>query len=150
MSELKDRMNVDVKAALKAGDKLKTTTLRGMLAALKQVEVDSRVVLDEPTIIGILTKLTNQRRDSIAQFDAAQRTDLADKERAELKIIEAFLPSPLSPDEIEALIAESIKSTEASQIKDMGKVMNVLRPQLIGRTDIAVVSAIVKSRLTGG
>lgn len=150
MSVLKDRMNVDVKAALKAGDKLRAMTLRLMLAAMKQVEVDSRVELDEVAIIGILTKLTNQRRDSITQFDAARRTDLADKERAELKIIEEFLPSPLAAEEIATLISAAITRTNASQIKDMGKVMNELRPQLIGRADIAAVSATVKSRLSSG
>ncbi len=148
MSILKDRMNADVKAALKAGDKLRSVTLRGMLAALKQVEVDERIELDEAAIIGILTKLTNQRRDSITQFDAAQRQDLADKERIELKIIEEFLPLPLSADEISSLIAGTIAEIGATQIKDMGKVMNALRSQLIGRADIAAVSATVKARLT--
>ncbi len=150
MPALKDRMNVDVKSALKAGDKLKAITLRLMLAAIKQVEVDQRIELDDAAIIGILTKLTNQRRDSIAQFDAAKRLDLADKERIELKIIEEFLPAPLSADEISTLISRAIASTSATQIKDMGKVMNELRPQLIGRADIATVSATVKTLLSGG
>lgn len=150
MPALKDRMNVDVKSALKAGDKLKAITLRLMLAAIKQVEVDQRIELDDAAIIGILTKLTNQRRDSIAQFDAAKRLDLADKERIELKIIEEFLPAPLSADEISTLISRAIASTSATQIKDMGKVMNELRPQLIGRADIAAVSATVKILLSGG
>ena len=150
MPALKDRMNVDVKSALKAGDKLKAITLRLMLAAIKQVEVDQRIELDDAAIIGILTKLTNQRRDSIAQFDAAKRLDLADKERIELKIIEEFLPAPLSADEISTLISRAIASTSATQIKDMGKVMNELRPQLIGRADIAAVSASVKTLLSGG
>jgi uncharacterized protein len=149
MSILKDRMNAEVKSALKVGDKLRSVTLRGMLAALKQVEVDERIELDETAIIGILTKLTNQRRDSITQFDAAQRQDLADKERLELKIIEEFLPTPLSADEVSSLITETIAELSATQIKDMGKVMNALRPQLIGRADIAAVSATVKARLSG-
>ena len=150
MPALKDRMNVDVKSALKAGDKLKAITLRLMLAAIKQVEVDQRIELDDAAIIGILTKLTNQRRDSIAQFDAAKRLDLADKERIELKIIEEFLPAPLSADEISTLISRAIASTSATQIKDMGKVMNELRPQLMGRADIAAVSATIKILLSGG
>ena len=149
MPALKDRINVDVKSALKAGDKLKAITLRLMLAAIKQVEVDQRIELDDAAIIGILTKLTNQRRDSIAQFDAAKRLDLADKERIELKIIEEFLPAPLSADEISTLISRAIASTSATQIKDMGKVMNELRPQLIGRADIAAVSATIKILLSG-
>lgn len=149
MPALKDRMNVDVKSALKAGDKLRATTLRLMLAAMKQVEVDQRIELDDAAIIGILTKLTSQRRDSISQFDAANRVDLADKERAELQIIEEFLPAPLEAQEIAALITDAISSTNASHIKDMGKVMNALRPQLIGRADLAAVSATVKARLSG-
>jgi len=149
MSSLKDRINADVKSALKSGDKIRAVTLRMMLAAMKQVEVDTRVALDDTAILGILTKLTNQRRDSISQFEAAQRLDLADRERLELKIIEEFMPSPLSAEEIAALVTAAIEKTNASQIKDMGKVMNELRPQLVGRADVAAVSATVKSRLSG-
>lgn len=149
MSALKERINADVKSALKSGDKLRAMTLRLMLAAFKQVEVDQRVTLDDAAVIGILTKLTSQRRDSISQYDAAARADLADKERAELAIIEEYLPAPLSADEIEALVSAAIAELGATQIKDMGRVMNELRPQLIGRADIGAVSATVKSRLTG-
>ena len=144
---LKDRLTGDVKIALKAGDKARLLTLRMMLAAVKQVEVDTRAQLDDAAIIAILTKMVSQRRDSISQFDAAGRTDLADKERAELTIVEAYLPSPLSADEIAALVNAAIAKLGATQIKDMGKVMNELRPELIGRADIAAVSATVKARL---
>lgn len=150
MSALKDRISADVKAALKSGDKTRATTLRLMLAAIKQVEVDQRIEPDDAAIVAILTKLTSQRRDSISQFEAAQRSDLVDKERAELAIIEAFLPAPLSADEIAELVAAALASTGATQVKDMGKVMNVLRPQLVGRADLAAVSATVKARLSGG
>ncbi|MGD9603342.1 MAG: GatB/YqeY domain-containing protein [Gammaproteobacteria bacterium] len=150
MSALKDRINADVKAALKSGDKTRATTLRLMLAAIKQVEVDQRIEPDDTAIVAILTRLTSQRRDSISQFEAAQRSDLVDKERAELAIIEAFLPAPLSADEIAELVAAALASTGATQVKDMGKVMNVLRPQLVGRADLAAVSATVKARLSGG
>ena len=149
MSSLKERINADVKSALKSGDKIRAVTLRMMLAAMKQVEVDTRVTLDDAAILGILTKLTAQRRDSISQFEAAQRLDLADRERVELEIIEEFMPSPLSAEEIAALVTAAIEKTNASQIKDMGKVMNELRPQLVGRADVAAVSATVKSRLSG-
>ena len=149
MSSLKDRLNADVKTSLKEGDKLRATTLRGILAAIKQVEVDTRVVLDDAGIIPILTKLTSQRRDSISQFEAAQRQDLADKEKAELAIIQVYLPTPLTSDEIEALISAAIAESGATQVKDMGKVMNALRPQIMGRADPAAVSATVKARLGG-
>lgn len=147
---LKDRLTGDVKIALKAGDKARLLTLRMMLAAVKQVEVDTRAQLDDAAIIAILTKMVSQRRDSISQFDAARRTDLADKERAELTIVEAYLPAPLSADEIAALVNAAIAKLGATQIKDMGKVMNELRPELIGRADIAAVSATVKARLGSG
>jgi len=150
MSPLKERINADVKAALKSGDKTRATTLRLMLAAIKQVEVDQRIEPDDAVIVGILTKLTSQRRDSISQFEAAQRADLVEKERTELAIIEEFLPAPLSADEVAALVAAAIASTGATQVKDMGKVMNVLRPQLVGRADLAAVSVTVKARLSGG
>lgn len=147
---LKDRLTGDVKIALKAGDKARLLTLRMMLAAVKQVEVDTRAQLNDAAIITILTKMVSQRRDSISQFDAAGRIDLADKERAELTIVEAYLPSPLSADEIAALVNAAIAKLGATQIKDMGKVMNELRPELIGRADIAAVSATVKARLGSG
>jgi len=149
MSSLKDRLNADVKTSLKEGDKLRSTTLRGILAAIKQVEVDTRVTLDDAGIVPILTKLTSQRRDSISQFEAAQRQDLADKEKSELAIIQVYLPPPLTAEEIEALIAAAIAESGATQVKDMGKVMNALRPQIMGRADPAAVSAIVKARLGG-
>ncbi len=148
MSPLKERINGEVKASLKSGDKLRASTLRLMLAAMKQIEVDNRVELDDTAVIGILTKMTAQRRDSISQFDAASRADLADKERAELAIIEEFLPTPLTADEIEALIAAALAATGATQIKDMGRVMNELRPNLIGRADVGAVSAKVKAKLS--
>ena len=147
---LKDSLTGDVKTALKAGDKVRLLTLRMMLAAVKQVEVDTRAQLNDAAIIAILTKMVSQRRDSISQFDAAGRIDLADKERAELTIVEAYLPSPLGADEIAALVNAAIAKLGATQIKDMGKVMNELRPELIGRADIAAVSATVKARLGGG
>jgi uncharacterized protein len=149
MSALKEQLNTDIKAALKSGDKTRVTTLRGIMAAFKQVEVDSRITLDDAATIGILTKLASQRRDSITQYDNAQRVDLADKERAELVIIESYLPTPLSADEVAELITATIAKLGATQMKDMGKVMAELRPLLIGKADLTAVSATVKSRLAG-
>ncbi len=149
MATLKDQLNSDVKTALKAGNKSELITLRMILAAIKQIEVDTRVTPDEPTLVGLLTKLCSQRRDSIAQFDAAKRQDLVDKERSELAIVERYLPTQLGADEVAVLIERALQSCGAMQMKDMGKVMNELRPQLVGRADLSAVSATVKARLTG-
>lgn len=146
-SELKTRLTEDVKIAMKAGDKSRLGTLRFMLAAVKQQEIDTRLDLDDATVTAILTKLANQRRESISQFENAQREDLASKEREELAIVETYLPSPLSAGEIEALVNAAIGRLEAPTIKDMGKVMAELKPHLVGRADIGAVSAQVKARL---
>lgn len=148
-SLLKNRLTEDVKTAMKAGEKLRLGTLRFMLAAVKQQEIDTRLDLDDTAVIAILTKLANQRRDSISQFGAAQREDLASKEREELAIVETYLPAPLGAAEIEALVTAAIARLEAPTIKDMGKVMAELKPHLIGRADIGAVSAQVKALLGG-
>jgi len=148
-SLLKNRLTEDVKTAMKAGEKLRLGTLRFMLAAVKQQEIDTRLDLDDTAVIAILTKLANQRRDSISQFGAAQREDLASKEREELAIVETYLPAPLGAADIEALVTAAIARLEAPTIKDMGKVMAELKPHLIGRTDIGAVSAQVKALLGG-
>lgn len=148
-SELKNRLSADVKAALKAGDKTRLGTLRFILAALKQQEIDTRLELDDTAVITILTKLANQRRESISQFDNAQRQDLADKEREELLVVESYLPAPLGPAEIEALVADALGRLQASSIKDMGRVMADLKPKLLGRADIGAISLQVKARLGG-
>ncbi len=148
-SELKTRLTEDVKTAMKAGDKSRLGTLRFMLAAVKQQEIDTRLELDDAAVTAILTKLANQRRESISQFENAQREDLASKEREELAIVETYLPSPLSAGEIEALVNAAIARFEAPTIKDMGKVMAELKPHLVGRADIGAVSAQVKARLGG-
>lgn len=148
-SELKTRLTEDVKTAMKAGDKPRLGTLRFMLAAVKQQEIDTRLDLDDAAVTAILTKLANQRRESISQFENAQREDLASKEREELAIVETYLPAPLSAGEIEALVNAAIGRLEAPTIKDMGKVMAELKPHLVGRADIGAVSAQVKARLGG-
>ncbi len=134
---------------MKGGEKTRLITLRFMMAALKQQEIDTRLEVDDTHVIAILTKMTNQRRESIAQFEGAGRVDLAAKERAELAIVEQYLPTPLDEAEIAALIAAALQTVAAVTLKDMGKVMNALRPQLMGRADLSLVSAKVKQLLGG-
>ncbi len=148
-SELKDRLNTAVKAAMKGGEKSRLGALRLIMAAIKQFEVDNRVELDDQTTIDILTRMTKQRRESITQFDAGGRADLADKERAELAIIAEFLPQPLSAAEITQHVETALRDSGAAGMRDMGKVMALLNPHLKGRADMAAVSAEVKARLTG-
>jgi uncharacterized protein YqeY len=148
-SDTRDRLNADIKTAMKAGDKTRLGTLRFISAALKQQEIDTRIDLDEAAVIGIITKMASQRRDSISQFDSAGRDDLANKEREELTVVEEYLPAPLSADEVAAFVDAAIAKLGATSIKDMGKVMNELRPQLTGRVDMAAVSTSIKQRLGG-
>jgi uncharacterized protein YqeY len=148
-SDTRDRLNADIKTAMKAGDKTRLGTLRFISAALKQQEIDTRTDLDESAVIGIITKMASQRRDSISQFDAAGRDDLASKEREELTVVEEYLPAPLSAEEIATFVDAAIAKLGATSIKDMGKVMNELRPQLTGRVDMAAVSTSIKQRLGG-
>ena len=146
---LTERLSADITSALKGGEKTRLITLRFMMAALKQQEIDTRLEVDDTHVIASLTKMTNQRRESIAQFEGAGRVDLAAKERAELAIVEQYLPTPLDEAEIAALIAAALQTVAAVTLKDMGKVMNALRPQLMGRADLSLVSAKVKQLLGG-
>ncbi|AOV18149.1 glutamyl-tRNA amidotransferase [Acidihalobacter aeolianus] len=148
-AELKSRIEESVKTAMRAGQQERRDALRLILAAIKQVEVDTRKDLSDADVLAILDKLGKQRRESIEQFAAAGRNELEAKERRELEIIAEFLPPPLSEAEIGALIDAAIAQAGASSIKDMGKVMNVLRPELQGRADMAAVSASVKTKLSG-
>jgi len=148
-SDTRDRLNADIKTAMKAGDKTRLGTLRFISAALKQQEIDTRTDLDEAAVIGIITKMASQRRDSISQFDSAGRDDLASKEREELTVVEEYLPAPLSAEEVATFVDAAIAKLGATSIKDMGKVMNELRPQLTGRVDMAAVSTSIKQRLGG-
>ncbi len=146
---LREQLNEDVKTAMKAREADRLAALRLMLAAVKQREVDERVVLDDAGVIGVVEKMIKQRRDSIAQFEKAARKDLADKERFEISVIEAYLPKQLSAQEVEAAVAEAIAATGAKSAADMGKVMGTLKPRLAGRADMGKVSALVKARLAG-
>ncbi len=148
MSETRQRVLDDIKTAMKAGDKPRLATLRLVSAAIKQKEVDERIELDEPTVIALLDKLLKQRRESITHYSAAGRDDLVAQEQSEAELIQTYLPEALSEAEIKALIDSAIAETGAASIKDMGKVMAVVKPELQGRADMSVVSKSIKDRLT--
>jgi uncharacterized protein YqeY len=146
-SPLKRRLQEDVKAAMRAKDKARLGVLRMVMATLKQVEVDTRESLDDAQIIVLLDKMLKQRRESWGQYKAAGREDLAEKERFEQEVIQNYMPTLLSENEIEQLIDQTISQFHAVSVRDMGKVMNALKPRIQGRADMAAVSAQVKSRL---
>lgn len=147
MSDIKAKLMSDIKACMKSGDKPRLGVLRLISSAVKQREVDERVETDDSAMIQILDKMAKQRRESIEQYESAGRQDLADTEKSELQIIQGYLPAQLSGDEIETLINEAVTSTGATGIRDMGKVMGILKPQLQGRADMSAVSAQIKTRL---
>jgi len=146
---LREQLNEDIKTAMKAREQERLAALRLMLSAVKQREIDERVRLDDSGVIGVVEKMIKQRKDSISQYEKAQRQDLADKEKYEISVIEAYLPRQLSAAELEAVIAEAIAATGAKGAADMGKVMGVVKPKLAGRADMGKVSGIVKARLAG-
>ena len=145
---LKPRLQGDMKAVMKAGDKARLAVIRLMLAAIKQVEVDERIDPDDARITTILDKMAKQRRESITQFESAGRDDLIAIEQAELEIIQEYLPEALSESQVIQLVEQSIVDTGAASIKDMGKLMGILRPQLQGRADMGKVSQLIKTRLS--
>lgn len=144
---LKDRIQQDMKDAMRAKDKERLGTIRLILAAIKQREVDERIELDDAQVTAVLDKMAKQRRESISQFEQAGRDDLIAKENSELDVILPYLPEQLGEDELTALISEVIEATGASSIRDMGKVMGQLKPKVQGRADMGAVSALIKSRL---
>lgn len=145
---LKDQITEDMKAAMRAKDADRLSTIRLLLAAIKQKEVDERVVVDDVAAVAIVDKLIKQRKDSISQFSAAGRTDLADKETAELKVLEAYLPQRLSADEVNAEVAAIVAELGATGPGDMGKVMGAVKTRLAGKADMGMVSAAVKQALS--
>src|ERR1700754_2527534 len=149
MSEqsLKQRIQEDMKAAMRAQDKPRLDAIRLITAAIKQIEVDERIDVDNTRLLAILDKMVKQRRDSIAQYEKGNRPDLVEQENFELSIIQNYMPAQLSPAEIDALIKAAIASTGANSAKDMGKVMAELKAKLQGRADVAAVSAKVKEML---
>ena len=144
---LKDRINDDMKAAMRARETERLGTIRLLLAAIKQREVDERIVLDDAAITAVIDKMIKQRKDSISQFEAAGRTDLVDKESAELTLLSAYMPEQLSDAEIAAEVQAAVVQTGAAGPQDMGKVMGVLKPKLAGRADMTAVSGLVKAAL---
>lgn len=144
---LKATLQDEQKAAMRAKDKFRLGTLRMLLAAVKQVEVDERITLDDERILSIIVKQVKQRKDAAEQFIAAERQDLADKELAEIEILEAFLPKALSEQEVASLIEAAIAQSGAAGMQDMGKVMGILKPQVQGRADMGAISAAVRSKL---
>jgi uncharacterized protein YqeY len=147
-SSLKPQLTDDMKSSMKSGDKHRLGVVRLILAAIKQIEVDERIELDDTRILAVLDKMVKQRRESIAQYARAGRDDLVAVEEAEIVIIQEYLPAALSEAEINALVEQSIEATGAASIKDMGKLMGVLKPQLQGRADMGKVSELIKSRLS--
>lgn len=146
--DLKSRIQEDVRTAMRARDQARLRTLRMVTAAIKQQEIDGRAVLDDMGVIGVLQKMIKQRRDAEEQFRVAGRGDLADQEAFEIGVIEDYLPEPLSQAQIEALVENLLDEVGASSMKDMGKVMALLKQKLRGRADLGAVSAVVKAQLT--
>lgn len=144
---LKDRISEDMKAAMRAKDAPRLSTVRLLLAALKQKEVDERVALTDADVLGVIEKMVKQRRESIAQYEKAARADLADQEKFEIGILQAYLPQQMGEAEVAAAVAAAVAEAGASGVKDMGKVMALLKPRLAGRADIGKVSALVKAKL---
>ena len=146
---LKQQITEDMKTAMRGGDKHRLGVIRLMLAAIKQREVDERIELDDAQVLTVLEKMLKQRKDSVSQYAAAGREDLADVERAEMTVIEGYLPAKLGDEEIDALITAAIAATGASSPRDMGKVVAAVKEKAAGRADMSVVSGRIKARLAG-
>jgi len=145
---LKDRITEDMKAAMKAGAKERLATIRLALAAIKQREVDERISLDDAQVLAVLDKMIKQRRESITQFQTGGRADLVAKETAEIAVLQGYLPAQLTEAEIDEAIAQAIAATGAASVKDMGKVMALVKPKAQGRADLGAVSARIKQKLS--
>lgn len=145
---LKQQISEDMKAAMRAKDSARLGTIRLLLAALKQREVDERIELSDADVVAVIDKMLKQRRDSVTQYEAAGRQDLADVEKQEMSVLQTYMPQPLSEAEIEAAIVEAISATGAAGPQDMGKVMGMLKPKLAGRADMGKVSGLIKGRLS--
>ena len=148
MSELQKQIQGAVISAMKSGEKERLAIIRLITSAMKQIEVDERIELDDARVIAILDKMVKQRRESIAQFKTAGRDDLVTQENYEIGIIQEFLPEALSEEEVDEIVNRAIDKTGASSIKDMGKVMGIVKPQIIGRADMGEISGRIKSLLT--
>ncbi len=144
---LKERITDDMKSALRSGEKERLATIRMALAAIKQREVDERITLDDGQVLGVLEKMIKQRKEAITQFEVGGRVDLVTKERGEISVLEHYLPAQMSDAEIDALIAQTIATSGAASVKDMGKVMAAIKTQAQGRADMSVIGARVRERL---
>ncbi len=148
MSDLQKQIQAVVISTMKSGDKARLAVIRLITAAMKQIEIDERIELDDARVIAILDKMVKQRRESIAQFKTAARDDLVKQESYEIDIIQEFLPQALSKEEVEDIVNQAIEQTGATSIKDMGKVMGLVKPQIIGRADMGEISGRIKSLLS--
>ena len=148
-ASLKEQLGSAVKDAMRSKDKIRLTTLRMAQAAIKQIEIDERRELSDDDVLKVLGKMLKQRRDAASQYDDAGRPELADKERAEMVVIEEFMPAALSEDDLDSLIRSAISATDAQGMQDMGKVMNELRPQVLGRVEMGHLSKKVRAALAG-
>ncbi len=146
---LKARINEDMKAAMKARETARLAAIRLLMAAMKQKEVDERIELDDAGVVAVIDKMLKQRKDSITQYEAAKRQDLADAEKFEVEVLTAYMPAGLSAAEVEAEVAAAVAEAGAKSPADMGKVMAIVKPRLAGRADMAEVSKLVKAKLTG-
>jgi len=146
---LKDRITDDMKAAMRAGEKERLGVIRMITSAIKQREVDERITLDDLAVLSVLEKMIKQRKESVQQFTAGNRQDLVDKETAEIVLLQGYLPAALSGDEVDALINEAVAASGAATIKDMGKVMGLIKAKAQGRADMAAVGAKIKAKLGG-
>jgi hypothetical protein len=146
---LKERITDDMKAAMRSGEKERLGVIRMITSAIKQREVDERIALDDAQVLSVLDKMIKQRKESLVQFQAGNRQDLVDKETAEITLLQGYLPSQLSDAEVDALIVDAVAATGASNIKDMGKVMAIVKGKAQGRADMAAVGAKIKARLSG-
>ncbi|MBS3934664.1 MAG: GatB/YqeY domain-containing protein [Sulfuritalea sp.] len=146
---LKDRITEDMKTAMKAKETARLGAIRLLLAAIKQKEVDERIALDDAQVIAVIEKMLKQRKDSITQYEAAKRQDLADAEKFEVDVLTAYMPQAMSADEVAAIVAKAIADSGAKIPADMGKVMALVKPQIAGRADMGEVSKLVKAKLSG-
>ncbi|MEY2626067.1 MAG: GatB/YqeY domain-containing protein [Gammaproteobacteria bacterium] len=147
---LKERITQDMKDAMRSAEKERLGVIRMLQAAIKQREVDERITLDDAQVLSVIEKMIKQRKEAIAQFEAGGRADLAEKEAAEAKQLSAYLPAQLSQSEIEALVAAAIAETGAATVKDMGKVMGLVKTRAAGQADMGAVSALIKAKLSAG
>ena len=146
---LKERITEDMKAAMRSGEKERLGVIRLITSAIKQREVDERIVLDDTQVLSVLEKMIKQRKESVVQFQAGNRQDLVDKENSEITLLQGYMPAQLSDAELDALIGEAVASTGASSIKDMGKVMAIIKTKAQGRVDLGKVGAQIKAKLGG-